>query len=274
MSLLSYFVLLSVALCAAFWGVYRLARRIDNYGIVDIAWSYAFGASALSAAVLLPGWTPRRAVIAVLVGIWSARLGTHLLRRIARHHPQEDARYQKLREDWSGNFDRKMAGFFQLQAISVVVLSLPFILSAIDPQPSFHPLQLAALGLWCLSVAGEGLADAQLATFQRTPGTKKAVCNVGLWRFSRHPNYFFEWLIWFSYAVFALPASWGWVGLVSPICILWLLLRVTGIPMTEAQSLRSRGEAYRAYQRQTSAFVPWFPSKKSPSPHVTSDPSA
>jgi steroid 5-alpha reductase family enzyme len=100
------------------------------------------------------------------------------------------------------------------------------------------------------------LADWQLAAFKRAPENANRVCDVGLWRYSRHPNYFFEWMIWIAFAVFALPSPFGWLGMVGPVSILWLLLRVTGIPMTEAQSLRSRGDDYRRYQNSTSAFLP------------------
>jgi steroid 5-alpha reductase family enzyme len=111
------------------------------------------------------------------------------------------------------------------------------------------------------AITGEALADAQLAAFKRDAANRGRVCEAGLWRYSRHPNYFFEWLIWVAYFVFAVGSPWGWVALIGPASILYLLLRVTGIPMTEEQSLRSRGDAYRRYQRTTSAFIPWLPKK-------------
>ena len=123
------------------------------------------------------------------------------------------------------------------------------------------PADQAALALFVLSLLGETLADAQLAAFKRNPANKGKVCDRGLWSVSRHPNYFFVWLTWVSFALFALPATWGWLGLIAPAAILYLLLFVTGIPLTEEQSIRSRGDAYRAYQRRVSAFVPWFPKK-------------
>jgi steroid 5-alpha reductase family enzyme len=246
------------ALIAVFALTYLLARRIDNYGVVDIAWSYAFGGTALLYALLGPGWIIRRALIAALVLVWSLRLGTHLLVRVSRHHPEEDGRYRQLRKQWASGFGMKMAGFFQMQAISVAALSAPFLLACRNPSTSLRPLELAGSALWLVAISGEALADAQLAAFKRDPANRGRVCDAGLWRFSRHPNYFCEWLIWVSYFVFACASPWGWVSLVSPACILWLLLGVTGIPMTEEQSLRSRGDAYRAYQRTTSAFVPWF----------------
>jgi len=157
-----------------------------------------------------------------------------------------------------------MARFFQMQAVSVVLLAVPFLFVAINPAPTLHPLEIAGALLWAIAIGGETLADAQLAAFKREPANKGRVCTVGLWGYSRHPNYFFEWLVWVSYLVIACASPWGWIGVISPAIILYLLLRVTGIPLTEEQSVRSKGDAYRAYQRTVSAFVPWFP-KKSPS---------
>jgi steroid 5-alpha reductase family enzyme len=259
-SLLLPFIALG-ALCASFALIFRLARWMDNYGIVDIAWSYAFAALATFYALAGSGWWPRRALIAALVIIWSLRLGTHLYRRVMSHHPVEDTRYQELRQSWSANFSSKMAWFFQSQAASVVVLGLPFFLSVRNPARSFHPLEFAATALWLLAVLGEAIADAQLAAFKRDPFNRGRVCDAGLWRFSRHPNYFFEWLIWVAYFVFALASPWGCLAAIAPGAILYLLLRVTGIPMAEQQSLRSKGDAYRRYQATTSAFIPWFPKK-------------
>lgn len=248
-------------LCAAFALCYALARRLDNYGIVDIAWSYAFALLAIFYAVFAPGWPLRRALIATLAVLWSLRLGTHLFRRVMGHHPVEDGRYMQLRRDWAGNFSSKMFGFFQLQAASVVLLGLAFFIICLNPAPQLHPLEIAGALLWLLAVGGESLADAQLAAFKRNPANQGCVCDTGLWRYSRHPNYFFEWLIWVAYFVFALASPGGWIAIIGPACILYLLLRVTGIPLTEEQSLRSKGDAYRRYQQITSAFVPWLPKK-------------
>ena len=254
-------VLALVALCGAFAALYFVARWMNNYGIVDIAWSYAFGALAAFYALRGPGWPVRRALVAALAVMWSIRLGTHLFVRVMRHHPVEDGRYVQLRNDWAAHFATKMFGFFQMQAASVVLLGAAFLIACLNSTPALHPLEIAGAALWLIAISGEALADAQLAAFKRDPKNKGRVCDAGLWRYSRHPNYFFEWLIWVAYFVFALASPWGWVALVGPASILFLLLRVTGIPMTEEQSLRSRGDAYRRYQKTTSAFVPWFPKK-------------
>ena len=249
------------SLCVLFALLYLLARRINNYGIVDIAWSYAFAALALGYALLAPGWPARRALIAGMAVLWSLRLGTHLYRRVMGHHPVEDGRYVQLRKDWAGKFAPMMFGFFQLQAASVVLLGVAFFVACLNPAPQFHPLEIAGAALWLLALAGEALADHQLAVFKHAAANKGHVCDIGLWHYSRHPNYFFEWLIWVAYFVFALASPQGWVALIGPASILFLLLRVTGIPLTEQQSLRSKGDAYRHYQQTTSAFVPWFPKK-------------
>jgi len=249
-------------LCALFAALYLLARRIDNYGIVDVAWSYAFALLAGYYALFAPGWLPRRVLVAALAAVWSLRLGTHLLRRVAGHHPVEDGRYVQLRRDWVGNFGPKMAGFFQMQAASVVLLGIPFLLPMLNSSNEFHPLEIAGAFLWLVALAGESLADAQLAAFKRDPANRGRVCAAGLWRASRHPNYIFEWLIWVAYFVLALASALGWLAALSPAIILFLLLRVTGIPLTEQQSLRSKGNAYREYQTSTSAFVPWWPRRR------------
>ncbi len=259
MSTLALLAFATVALCLLFAALYALARRLDNYGIVDVAWSYAFAGLAAFYALAGAGEPLRRALIGTLAAVWSLRLGTHLLVRVASHHPKEDTRYLQLRRDWAGNFAPKMFGFFQLQAVSIVILGVPFLLAAQNSAARLHPLELAGACLWLLALGGEALADAQLAAFKRDPAHRGQVCAVGLWRYSRHPNYFFEWLIWVAFFVFALASPWGWLAAIAPASILFLLLRVTGIPMAEEQSLRSKGDAYRRYQQTTSAFVPLPP---------------
>jgi steroid 5-alpha reductase family enzyme len=247
--------------CAAFAVFFRIARGMDNYGIVDVVWSYAFGPVAVLYAALAPGWLPRRILVAALVAAWSLRLGAYLQRRVMSHHPEEDGRYRELRVRWAKNFSAEMSKFYQYQALSVVILATPFLLAVGRGEGRFTALDLAALALFVLALAGESLADAQLARFKKDPANKGRVCEAGLWGLSRHPNYFFVWLTWVSFALLALPAAWGWLGLIAPGAILYLLLFVTGIPMTEEQAVRSKGEAYRDYQRRVSPFVPWFPKK-------------
>ena len=248
----------------AFALVFLVARRIDNYGIVDIAWSYAFGLLAVFYAIAGAGWGPRRWLLAALVVGWSFRLGTHLYRRVMGHHPVEDGRYGELRRRWGPRLFREMFQFFQLQALSVVMLGGPFLLAVQNRTPRFSAWEIAGVMLWLAGIAGESLADGQLAAFKASVRNRGLVCDRGLWRFSRHPNYFFEWLVWVAYFVFACASPWGWATVYAPLAILYLLLRVTGIPLTEEQAIRTRGDAYRRYQEKTSAFVPWFPRTSAP----------
>lgn len=256
MSVFLLLIFATVGLMLLFSGVFLLARRLDNYGIVDVAWSYAFTALAVFYALAGSGWGPRRALVAILVGLWSLRLGTHLYRRVMGHHPVEDTRYQQLRRDWAADFTPRMFRFFQMQAISVVVLGLPFLLTARHAAPGFHVLELMGVSVWLIGWLGEALADRQLNAFRGDPAHAGQVCDRGLWSWSRHPNYFGEWLIWVGFALVALAAPGGWLGLIAPMVILHLLLNVTGVPTAEASSLRSKGEAYRAYQRRVSRFFP------------------
>jgi len=259
-------VLLLVTLAAAmvaFAVVYLIARRLDNFGVVDVAWSLAFGPVALFYGLAENGAPLRRILITTMAGLWSLRLGLHLARRVLGHLKVEDARYRQLRQEWGPQGGVRMFLFFQAQAGLVAVLSLPFALAAGNVRPGLGWCELAGVLLWCVAWAGEALADAQLAAFKRAPGNRGQVCATGLWAWSRHPNYFCEWLVWVAFALFAFDAPFGWTALVCPALMLHFLLRVTGIPYTEQQLLRSKGEAYAAYRARTSAFLPWPPRRPS-----------
>ena len=259
--------LLLIALAAACGGfalLFLVARRIGNFGIVDVAWSLGFAPLAAFYGHYAGGAFPRRLIITVMGVLWSLRLGGYLARRVLGHLNTEDGRYQQLRRDWAPNLGAKMARFFQFQALLLVALSVPFLLAARNPAPALYPLELVAAGLWLVALLGEALADAQLAAFKRNPANRGRVCAAGLWGWSRHPNYFCEWLVWVAFALFALASPWGWIALYAPALMLFFLLKVTGVKYTEDQLLRSKGEAYRAYQQRTSAFLPWPPRRGGP----------
>ena len=240
---------------------WALSVKLNNYSWVDVTWALAFAPVAAWYAVSGEGWLPRRAAIAVLVGAWSLRLGIHLWRRVASHHPQEDVRYAVLREKWKANPPKAFFWFFLAQAVLVWLLMLPVHLICQQTMEPFHALEQVGLGVWFVALIGEGIADAQLAHFKRTHPDSKGICEVGLWHYSRHPNYFSQSLLWWGLFLMALPATWGWTAIVAPLAMLHFLLNITGIPLTEKLSLEKRGDAYRDYQRRTSAFVPWFPKK-------------
>ncbi len=230
-------------------------RRRRNAGIVDVLWSCGLAGSALLCAALGPGAAAPRLLLGVCGGLWGLRLGVHLWQRVRGE--AEDGRYQALRARWHED-QVKWFGMFQFQAALIGLFSVPFVI--VCANPATHPAWLTAgVAIWCLSVAGESRADAGLARFRADPANRGRTCRAGLWRYSRHPNYFFEWLHWFTYAALAVGAPHGWVALAGPLLMFLFLRFVSGIPFTEAQALRSRGEDYRDYQRRTSMLFPWPP---------------
>jgi steroid 5-alpha reductase family enzyme len=237
--------------------VWLLAKRIDNAGVVDVAWSLGFTAIAVVYFLLGQGDPPRKLLICAMVAIWSLRLGGYLWMRVAKHHPEEDGRYAALREQYPKHTWLMFFGFFQLQAVLLVLLSVPFAMASANPASGLSTWEWTGAALWLVAMVGEALADFQLHRFRSQPANKGRTCQTGLWRLSRHPNYFFEWVVWVAYFVFALGTPDGWISIYCPALMLFFLFKVTGIPATEAQALKSRGDEYREYQRSTSAFVPW-----------------
>jgi steroid 5-alpha reductase family enzyme len=238
--------------------LWSIHLRTGNASIVDAGWAGGLALLGILYASLGGGYGPRALMIGAMSGVHGLRLAWHLLTTRIVGHPEE-GRYQELRRQWKTNIPFKFLLFFEFQALLCVVLATPYLLAARNTARSLTPAEWFAAALWVLAMAGEAAADAQLEAFKSNPANKGRTCQAGLWRCSRHPNYFFEWLIWMSFAIFALPSPHGWWGLISPALMLYFLLRVTGIPATEAQALRSRGDEYRRYQETTSVFIPWFP---------------
>ena len=251
LALLLAWALVAVAMVAG----WRWQQRRRNAGIVDVLWSAGLASSAVLLAVLGDGAMAPRLSLAVLGGAWGARLAWHLWRRVRGEG--EDGRYRALRARW-GDGPLRWFAFFQAQAALVALFALPFVAVAGNPQT--RPLWLVAgVLVWLLGVGGEALADAQLARFRADPAHRGKTCRSGLWRYSRHPNYFSEWLHWFAYVALAQGAPHAWLAWLGPVLMFVFLRWLSGIPWTEAQALRTRGEDYRSYQRSTPMLFPWFP---------------
>ena len=234
--------------------------RRKNAGIVDVLWSTGLGLAALWIALTGHGAAWPRVTLALLGGIWAARLAVHLWHRVRTE--AEDGRYRHMRAHWQGS-QAKFFMFFQAQALSVLLFALPFIAVADNPSSSPSVWWWLGVSLWCISVIGESTADRQLARFRDDQAHRGKTCRDGLWRYSRHPNYFFEWLHWFTYVALAVGAPDAWLAWCGPVVMLAFLRWISGIPFTEAQALRSRGDDYRDYQQRTSALIPWFPKQSS-----------
>jgi len=248
-----------IVVMAALWFVQR-ARR--DASLVDVAWTLGLGALAIGYALVLPGPPARRALVAGMACVWSLRLGSHLLRERVLGKP-EDPRYQKMRREWGEAAQRKFFEWFQIQAFAAALFSLPFLLAMGTPTAPMRGWDWLALAILAVSVTGESLADHQLARFRAVPADRGRTCRSGLWGWSRHPNYFFEWLHWWSYVPLAVGAPLGWLAFAFPLLMLHVLLNLSGIPLNEARALETRGDDYREYQRTVSRFVPLPPRRTS-----------
>ncbi|HEU4395273.1 MAG TPA: DUF1295 domain-containing protein [Planctomycetota bacterium] len=247
---------LTAALMVALWLV---QQRTRDAGIVDVGWTGGLGLSAATLAAFADAPLERRLLVAGLAGAWSLRLAIYLYFDRVHGREHEDGRYQAIRASWGAAAPWKFFLFFQAQALSVAILAIPYAVAITNPRGELGLPDWIGAGLLAAAVLGESAADRTLARFRADPANRGRTCREGLWRYSRHPNYFFEWLQWWAW----VPMAWGspiaWASLGSPAVMLWFILKVTGIPPTEARALVTRGDDYREYQRTTSAFIPWFP---------------
>lgn len=242
--------------------IYLLARKLHLMAIVDTIWTAGLGLSALAYHTYAGVESARSWVVLFIIGFWSFRLSYYLFTdRVFKGH--EDPRYKALGDHWGKNASRNFYFLFLIQ--------IPFIALFL------YPVSLAMqndAGLWVWSdtlavliaigaMAGEWMADKQLSDFRSDPANKGGVCRNGLWRYSRHPNYFFEWVHWFCYVAFAWTGPGSWPVLIGPLAMYIFLRFLTGVPHAERSSLKSRGDAYRRYQATTNAFFPWLPRKQS-----------
>ena len=248
------FIAAAILLSVVMAGGWAVQRATGNSGWVDVVWSFGLGLAGVVLALVPGGPTTRQIVVAVMIATWSARLGLHIAQR-SMHGP-EDARYAALRQEWGSRFQVWLFLFLQIQAAAAALLGLSMMLAAHNPAPFPRWLDIAGIVVLAISVVGEAVADDQLRRFKKDQANKGRVCDAGLWGWSRHPNYFFEWLGWVAYPLLAISGDWwlGWLALSGPAFMYWLLVHVSGIPLLEQQMLKSRGDAFRAYQARVSAF--------------------
>jgi steroid 5-alpha reductase family enzyme len=258
-ALIAAAVFLSLWMALSWW----VQKQTGKSGWIDTFWSYGTGIAGVSLALLVPvagtaATTPRQWLVAALCAIWSARLGTHILFRTLGG--SDDPRYAQLKKEWRKDAQRRLFWFLQIQALCGFVLALAVFVAAHNPLPGLRVLDWIGAALLAAAILGEGNADRQLKDFVADKRNKGKVAETGLWSYSRHPNYFFEWLGWFAYALIAFNASgnyWWWpLTLLAPAMMYWLLVHASGIPPLEEHMLRTRGAKFRAYQSRVNAFFP------------------
>lgn len=257
MSPFSAFLVSVVIVITAKSLAWLLQLRTRNAGLVDAVWAWTLGGLAVFYAAMGSAPAGTRLLLALMGGLWGLRLGTHLWRR--NFGKPEDFRYAQFRKEWGSRANAKMFWFFQFQNIFTLMLSASaFIAIAYRPDAPSSLAMIGAVLIGLVSVIGEGIADSQMESFRNNPANKGRVCRDGLWRWSRHPNYFFECLHWVAYLPLALDAPWGWTTLAAPLVMSFLLTKLSGMPMLEAE-MAKRKPGYADYIRTTSALIPWPP---------------
>ena len=257
-------VAIALSVCMAM--AWLVEQRTGNASWIDFGWTASVGLVGVVAA-LAPvagassAW--RALAVAALIATWGVRLAWHLLRRAVRG--LDDPRYAKLRRDWGVDASWRMFWFAQAQAGAAIALVLAVLLAAHRPGGWPDWQDVLGLAVVLTGIACAALSDRQLRSFASNAANRGKVCNQGLWRWSRHPNYFFEWLGWVGLAIIAVDVTNGfsitWLAALAPTLMYWLLARVSGVPLLEEHMLRTRGEAYKAYQSTTSVFFPYPPGR-------------
>ncbi|MCE5342553.1 MAG: DUF1295 domain-containing protein [Eubacteriales bacterium] len=241
-----------------FFLFFLLGTAKKNNSVVDIGWGIGFVLTAWirlnpSLPASLPQWT-----ITLLITLWGLRLFTHILKR--NHGKPEDARYTVMRKSWgSWAVPRAFFQVYMLQGVLMALISLPFLLPAPAGYAVITPLYAAGFAVFAVGFAFEAVGDAQLAAFLHNPTRKGQLMTQGLWRYTRHPNYFGEATLWWGIWLIAISGGVSPWSVVGPITITCLLLFVSGVPPLE-KAMKNR-IGYAEYARKTSVFIPWFPRK-------------
>ncbi len=248
-----------VAMSLIMMAAFVMQQRSGNSGWVDTIWPLGTGGVSVGCTLIgTGGATWRQLAIALLAAAWSIRLALHIGAR-ARSRG-DDPRYRQLTRQWGAKAPRRMFWFLQSQAAVGALLAVAVALAGRNPVPALRVQDAVGLLILAAAMLGEAVADRQLRRFRRERATPGEICDVGLWRWSRHPNYFFEWLAWLAYPVVAIDLGgdhpFGYLAAAAPLCMYWVLVHASGIPPLEAHMLRTRGERYREYQRRTRPFLP------------------
>lgn len=237
--------------------LFVVALQVKDNSIVDVAYGLAFVLVGWSAYLYQGGFHPRQLLLLALITLWGLRLAGHIFLR-KRGETGEDFRYRQWREQWGETFFRRsFLQIFMLQGTVVWLVSLPVLLVSNQPGGALGGLDLLGVSIWLFGFGFEAIGDWQLLHFKRNPGNRGRLIQGGLWRYTRHPNYFGEATLWWGIFLLACSAPLGWLAVISPLLINFLLLRVSGIPMLEAKYVGN--PEFESYKNKTNAFFPWLP---------------
>lgn len=240
--------------------LWLVSLLLKNSSIVDIFWGFGFVISAWLYFFISPdGWMVRKWIITLLTTLWGLRLTLHIL--IRNFGKPEDFRYQKWREESPTTWwIKSLFKVFLLQGLLMWLISTPLLAAQFSPSANhFTAFDIIGIVLWAIGFFFESVGDAQLVRFRANPESKGKVLNTGVWRYTRHPNYFGDSAQWWGYYAIALAAG-GWWTIFSPILMTLFLVKVSGVALLE-KTLSTAKPGYADYIRQTSAFIPWFPRK-------------
>ncbi len=254
--------LVGLAAAAAYvTSIWLLSVAMRNASIIDIFWGPGFVLLTLVYALLSDdGIADRQWLVTALVVVWGLRLGIHIFTRNAGHG--EDYRYQKMRENAGDAFWwRSLFTVFFLQGVLLWIIAWPLLVAVQSDEPDgLRVTDYIGAGVWVIGFSFEAIGDFQLAMFKNNPANDGKVMDGGLWRYTRHPNYFGDATLWWGYFIISAGTGWGLLTVFSPALMTFLLLRVSGVAMLERTIKRRRPE-YEAYERRTSAFIPLPPKR-------------
>ena len=253
-------IIMELIVIAAYMAVwFCLAQALGRNDVADIAWGLGFIVMAISAMVFTENVTPRGLLTTCLVILWGLRLASHVFLR--NRGKQEDPRYGKWRQDWGKH--AVIRAFFQvflLQGVLIVIISLPVTMIITSKQSPLSLFDLLGVFVWSGGFAFEAVGDYQLMRYKRNPANQGKIMTQGLWKYTRHPNYFGEVALWWGIYLIAVSVPLGWATILGPITITCLILKVSGIPLLE-EKYRDNPE-FQIYRRRTSAFFPLPPRKE------------
>jgi steroid 5-alpha reductase family enzyme len=258
----------AVGILALIIVTWLISLLIRDASIIDIAWGLGFVIVALISLVEGQGSHNRRVLMLAMVGLWGLRLSGYLAwRNLGKG---EDYRYRSMRQKWGENFwITSLLRIYLVQAVLIFVVSLPVQLSAASLESKRGFLSILGIGLWAVGFLCESVGDFQLARFKGNPENEGKVMDRGLWRYTRHPNYFGDFCVWWGIWLVAAETDLGKWGIVGPIVMSILLLRVSGVALLE-RTISKRRPDYDAYVARTSPFVPWLP-KRFPDERAAAD---